>query len=280
MVDSRLLRHPLERPMFAVYVALNLVILAAALVLALESADWLSAHPILAKYRNHVRAIAIVAVLSPISITFLRNIRHAEVMGNSLRLSSRQLPQLHELFMRQCARLGIEPPELYFSDTIREPARAYKSWKERYVVLGTKFLQPDLNPMLPVLAFLFGRELGRLQLGHASWPTELLLTYTHKIPYMKNPLSRVFTYSEDRWGAYLAPEGLNGLVALATGRLMLPAVNIADYLSQVRGFGGAWASLGEYIDGTPPVASRINALKEAGLLRVEPPAEPHAGTAT
>jgi hypothetical protein len=103
-----------------------------------------------------------------------------------------------------------------------KPARAYRSWKCDYIVLSSKFLQPNLQPMLPVFAFWLGREIGRLRLEHASWATEFLLAYVDKIPYLSNPLRRVFTYSEDRYGAFLAPEGLPGLIGVASGRLMLP----------------------------------------------------------
>jgi hypothetical protein len=88
--------------------------------------------------------------------------------------------------------------------------------------------------MLPVFAFWLRREIGRLHLEHASWTSEFLLAYVAKIPYLPNPLLRVFTYSEDRYGAFLAPEGLPGLIGVASGRRMLREVNAPDYLKQVR----------------------------------------------
>lgn len=277
MLDSRLLRHPLERPLFAIYVSVNIAIMVGAVALATHGADWGPIQSLVGKYRTQIRAVGVIAVLGPIAVTFFRNIRCALIRGNSLMLSSRQLPQLYELFARQCVRLAMDPPELYFSDAIRESASAYTGWRKKYIVLGTKFLQPDLGPMLPVLAFLLGRELGRLTLGHASWLNDLLLTYTHNVPYLRNPLSRVFVYSEDRWGAFLAVDGLNGLIALASGRLMLPQVNVADYLPRVRSCCGIWEFLGEMIEGTPSVARRIDALREAGLLRFPDPTSASVG---
>jgi Zn-dependent protease with chaperone function len=124
--------------------------------------------------------------------------------------------------------------------------------------------------MLPVFAFLMGRELGRLQLGHARWVNDLLLAYIARIPYLKNPLMRLFTYSEDRWGAFLAPESLpSGLVAMAAGRRMLPEINMADYLESVHGYSSVWAFLADWTSETPPIARRINALIDAGLVAAE-----------
>jgi hypothetical protein len=203
------------------------------------------------------------------AIVFLRNARHALVRGKSIALSPQQFPQIYAILQRHCERLGIDPPpELYVSDmNMTKPARAYRSWKCDYVVLSSKFLQPDLQPMLPVFAFWLGREIGRLRLEHASWATEFLLAYVAKIPYLANPLRRVFTYSEDRYGAFLAPEGLPGLIGVASGRLMLPEVNAPDYLKQVRLYGGVWARLAGLTEAEPTISDRIKALFDANLLK-------------
>jgi hypothetical protein len=121
--------------------------------------------------------------------------------------------------------------------------------------------------MLPVFAFWLGREIGRLRLGHTSWATEFLLAYVAKIRYLSNPLHRVFTYSEDRYGAFLAPEGLPGLIGVASGRLMLPEVNASDYLKQVRLHGGVWARLAGLTEAEPTISDRIKALFDADLLK-------------
>jgi len=134
-------------------------------------------------------------------------------------------------------------------------------------VLSSKFLQHNLQPMLPVFAFWLGREIGRLRLEHASWATEFLLAYVDKIPHLSNPLRRVFTYSEDRYGAFLAPEGLPGLIGVASGRLMLPEVNAPDYLKQVKVYGDVWTRLAALTQAEPTISDRIKALLDAGFLK-------------
>jgi len=135
-------------------------------------------------------------------------------------------------------------------------------------VVSSAFLQPDLQPMIPFLEFWLGHEIGCLRLQHASLVTELLLAYADKIAGLSNPLRRVFTYSEDRYGAFLAPEGcLVGLVAVASGRIMLPEVNIFECLKQAKTYGGFWARFGESWETEPTVSNRIKALCEAGLLK-------------
>ena len=265
------LRHPAEIPLFVAYALLNALLAAAAIFIVFKGSDWLHAHPALAAYHGRIRALAIAAVLGVPATIFLRNTRHAIVRGKSIALSPQQLPQIHAILHRHCERLDIHPlPELYFSDlNTPKPARAYRSWKCDYILLSSKFLQPNLQPMLPVFAFWLGREIGRLRLKHASWNTEVLLAYVDKIPYLSNPLRRVFTYSEDRYGAFLAPEGLLGLIGHASGRLMLSEVNVAEYLKQARAYGGVWARLAALTDGEPTISQRIEALLDAGLLNPE-----------
>lgn len=269
--DERQLRHPAERPLIVAFAVLNVLLMAATIFIVFKGSDWLRAHPHIAKYRGRVRVLAIAAVVALPATVFFRNTRHALIHGRSIALSSQQLPEIYAIVHRHCRKLQLpKVPELYFSSiNMSGPARAYRSWKCDYIVLSSKFLQPNLSPMLPVFAFWIGREIGRLRLNHASWPTELMLAYVDKIPHLSNPLRRVFTYSEDRYGAFLAPEGLPGLVALASGRLMLPEVNMPDYLKQVQAYGGTWARLGLLTQSEPTISHRIKALCEAGLLKVD-----------
>ena len=267
------LRHPAERPVFLAYAVLNVLLMAASIFIVVRGSDWLRVHPRVAHYRGKIRVLAIAAIVTLPLTVFLRNTRHALDRGKSIAISREQLPEIYTILERHCQKLGIEAlPELYFSDMrMKKPAQAYKSWKCDYIVLSSKFLQPNLQPMLPVFAFWLGCAIGCLRLKHVSWPTELMLTYVDKLPHLSNPLRRLFSYSEDRYGAFLAPEGLPGLIAVASGRLMLPQVDTADYLKQVRAYGGIWAGLAMLIEPEPTVARRIRALFEAGLLKTEPP---------
>ena len=141
-------------------------------------------------------------------------------------------------------------------------------------MLNAKYLLPNLEELRDVYEFLLGRELGRLRLHHASWPYELLLTYVRRVPYLRNPLLQVFTYSEDRYGGTLAPEGIRGLLTIPASRLMLPSVNIQQYLEQVNRHRGIWTKLAHLLTETPQISHRINALIEAGLWKAPTSVEP------
>jgi hypothetical protein len=101
-------------------------------------------------------------------------------------------------------------------------------------------------------------------------PILLVLAYVIKIPYLRNPMTHVQTLSHDRYGAFLAPGGIRGLVIEACGRRMIQNVNLEDYLRQVREYGGFWERLANMTKGRPHIAYRIQALLNAGLLRPVP----------
>jgi hypothetical protein len=47
---------------------------------------------------------------------------------------------------------------------------------------------------------------------------------------------------------------------------MFPKTNIPEYLAQVKNNEGLWITLSEFLDETPAIAGRIQALAEAGLI--------------
>ena len=278
--DETRLRHPLERRVYVVFVVLNFALAAAAVWLAVRGPGWLSRHPWLKDYIVHIRVVAVTAVLSVPAVVFLRNARHAGVRGNSVRLSAGQVPEIHEVLQSHCRRLGMASmPELYLSeDAISGSSQAYSAWRCDYIVLGTDFLQRDLERVREVFTFQLGRELGRIRLGHTRWWDEMLIAYVVKIPYLRNVLLHLRTFSNDRYGAFLAPEGLLGLLALASGRRMLHSVNVPDFLRQVREFRGRWVRPSELLEARPHVLSRVSALYEAGLFRLEDDLRRFSGT--
>lgn len=278
-VDRSRLRHPWEHPLFIIFAMLNVGVFVLAIWGFWQGAEWISQHPFLERYKNHIRALAIAIAVGPFLVSFLRNARAADRIGNSVPVSPQQLPELHAIFVDHCQRLGLAHiPSLYFSDQQHEASHAYSAWKKDYIVLGTSYMQPDLRPMLPVFSFLIGRELGALQLGHTTFGHDLLLSYVSKIPVLRVPLHRVFTLSEDRWGAYLAPDqSLQALVAMASGRRVFPRINVNEHLQHVRAYRGRWTTINEFVAETPTIASRILALDHAGLLSLDQPVSNASG---
>lgn len=268
MTEESGLRHPWERTIFLASVMVNLGIMVGAFFLLRTAHDWLREHPLVAKTLKHVELLATAAVFAPPAIVLIRNARRGSILGNTVRVSRQQIPEMYDMLERYCRRLGLEHvPDLHVSDqAIRQPAHAYSVWRQEYIVITQHFAEPALDVNRDVVAFMLASELGRIRLGHTRWWYELALAYVIRIPYLRNPMTQVETFSHDRYAAFLEPGGVRGLVAQASGRRMLQAVNVQDYLDQVREYGGVWAFLSNLTKSTPHVAYRIKALWKAGLL--------------
>jgi hypothetical protein len=269
MTEESSLRHPWERTIFIASVVLNLAIMVGAFFLLRTAHAWLEDHPVLDKSVKYVKGLATAAVFAPPALVFIRNARRGVVRGNAVRVSKDQIPAMYAILEEHCRRLGIERmPALYLSeDAIHESAKAFSAWKHDYIVLSPHFLERSPERIRDVLAFLIGRELGRIRLGHTSWWYELVLAYVLRIPFLQNPMTQIQTLSHDRYGAFLAPNGIRGLVIQACGRRSLENVNLNDYLRQVREYGGFWAFLSSVKETRPHVSYRIKALLDTGLLR-------------
>jgi hypothetical protein len=267
-IDEEALRHPLETRIFVLSVVLNVSLLILAIVLATNAAEWVEAHPVIARTVKHISALATGLVLAPFALTFVRNARRSYVRGNSVELSREQMPELHGMLERHCARIGLDPlPGLFLSQTgISEFSTAFTARGKHFIVLGTRFAEPNFARVREVLNFTIARELGRIRLGHTKWHNELLVAYVMRIPILREPLEKVRVLSLDRYAAKLVPDGLPGLLVLGSGRLLLRNVNVADYLAQVDAYSGIWRWIANIGKPDVPALLRIRILYAAGFF--------------
>ena len=272
-IDEESLRHPLEMRFFIFSVIVNAGLLILAIYLATHAPTWLESHPIVAENLKQVRALATGMALAPFALTFLRNARRSYVRGYSVALSREQMPEIYGILERHCAKIGLAtPPGLFLTEKgISEISTAITARGKDFIVLGTKVVEPNFDKVREVLNFTIARELGRIRLGHTKWFDELLVAYVVRIPGLRDPLEKVRVMSLDRYAAKLVPDGLPGLIVLASGRLMLHNVNIADYLAQLDTYQGkrAWRWIADLGKKEVPVMLRANALYKAGLFNRE-----------
>jgi hypothetical protein len=159
-----------------------------------------------------------------------------------------------------------EVPGLYITDKGIPPySKALSTRRGRSIVLHQNLFEADLQKTLEIAAFTIGRELGRIRLGHTDWLDEMLLTYIFLVPFFANPLRQLRTFSRDRYGAYLAPDGFRGLLFAASARRLVNDVNVDDYLKQADSYGGYWVKSAIYFYDVPSVLRRIQELKSAGF---------------
>jgi hypothetical protein len=265
-IDESSLRHPLERTIFVASVILNFVLMAIAITLIFYEPAWVKTHPILNKEVSLLRVVAITALIGIPLLVLNRNRRESSIRGNSVRLSSKQFPEVYAVLQDHCKRLGTtEVPELFLTGSSIAPfSQTFSSWHEKYIVLHQVIFDIDDRKDMDVISFVLAHELGAIRLNHTAVWNEMLLTYVSALKWFRNPLERVRTYSRDRYGATLAPTGFRGLLINATGRRLMDRVDIEEYLMQARSYGGFWSNLNVFFEPRPQALARINQLRAAG----------------
>ena len=272
-IDEKALKHPAEEWIFAGSVLLNVGLLVLALYVATTAPTWLEGRPIIAKYLKQIQALATGMALAPFALTFARNARRSYLRGNAVALSRQQMPDVYALLERLCARIGIEEvPVLFLADTgVSGVSTAFRARRKDFIALSSKLFEPKFSNIREVLNFTIARELGSIRFGYTKWLDELLVAYVVRIPYLRDPLEKIRIMSLDRYAASLVPDGLPGLIALASSRLMVHNVNVADYLAQLEAYRDrpVWRWIAQIGKKDVPVMLRANALYKAGFFNRE-----------
>lgn len=267
IIDESKLRHPLEVPVFIASVIVNFALMAAAIVLAFHTPDWVKTHPVLGKEVSLLRFLAVTALIGIPLLVLRRNQREAAVRGNSVRLSREQFPEIYAILEDHCRRLRMDyVPELFLTGATIPPfSKAYSSWHEDFIILHQNLFLANVHESADIASFTLAHELGAIRLRHTLVRNEMLLTYVSALKWLRVPLNRVRTFSCDRYGATLAPTGFRGLLIHAVGLRLMGQVNIEEYLEQARRYGGFWARINNVVETEPEVLARLRQLHLAGF---------------
>ena len=140
-----------------------------------------------------------------------------------------------------------------------------------FAVIHSELFSNTYDKNKDALAFIIGHELGHLRLGHTRLWHQLSTAYVDRVPLLGGFLSRAREFSCDRHGAYLAPQGEEGLVLLAAGRYVYKQVDVEQLLEQAQRFRGFWPVVAQLLQSHPFTVRRIKILHDAGFF--EAPAE-------
>ncbi|MCU0525479.1 MAG: M48 family metallopeptidase [Elainella sp. Prado103] len=103
--------------------------------------------------------------LGPVAEQFF----YLENMASSVRVSDRQLPDLHQLLLEACAILDLEPPQLYVKQNPAPNAYTFAMrGKQPFVVLHTSLIEL-LTPS--EIQAVIAHELGHLKCEHSVYLT-------------------------------------------------------------------------------------------------------------
>jgi len=198
-------------------------------------------------------------------------------------LSRRQFPDIYTVKEDFARRLGLKrDPEIYLmSGNGVLNAFAASTFGYDFVVIHSELFSNTYDRNKDALAFIVGHELGHLRLGHTRLWYQLSTAYVDRLPLLAGFLSRAREFSCDRHGAYLAPQGEEGLVLLTAGRYVYKQVDVGELLEQARRFRGFWPVVAQLPQSHPFSVRRIRALYDLGFFEAtaENPASEGAVTA-
>lgn len=269
------LRDPYEIPLYILSVLVNLLIIAIILagVLFLSFVNALAGEPLSGPMVDAIRVAFVALLLLVPGLVVYRQLTRAGVRGSAVRLSRQQFPDIYAVKEDFARKLRLErDPEIYLmSGNGTLNAFAASTFGYDFVVIHSELFSNTYEKNKDALAFIIGHELGHLRLGHTRLWYQLSTAYVDRVPLLGGFLSRAREFSCDRHGAYLAPQGEEGLVLLAAGRYVYKQVDVEELLEQARQFRGFWPVVAQLPQSHPFAVRRIRTLYGLGFF--EAPAE-------
>ena len=272
------LRNPLEIPLYILSVLVNLLIIAfiVAGALLLGFLNALAGEPLSGPVVDTIRVAFVALLLLVPGLVVYRQLTRAGIRGSAVRLSQRQFPDIYAVKEDFARRLRLKRnPEIYLmSGNGVLNAFAASTFGYDFVVIHSELFSNTYEKNKDALAFIIGHELGHLRLGHTRLWYQLSTAYADRVPLLGSFLSRAREYSCDRHGAYVAPQGEEGLALLAAGRYVYKQVNVEELLEQARRFQGFWPVVAQLPQSHPFAVRRVKALYDLGFFEatVEKPA--------
>jgi len=233
----------------------------------------LAGEPLSGPVVDTIRVAFVALLLLVPGLVLYRQFTRAGIRGSAVRLSRRQFPDIYAVKEDFARKLGLKrDPEIYLmSGNGVLNAFAASTFGYDFVVIHSELFSNTYEKNKDALAFIIGHELGHLRLGHTRLWYQLSTAYADRVPLLGSFLSRAREFSCDRHGAYVAPQGEEGLVLLAAGRYVYKQVDVEELLEQARRFRGFWPVVAQLPQSHPFAVRRVKALYDLGFF--EPPVE-------
>lgn len=204
----------------------------------------------------------------------------AYLKSEGVRVSERQLPELHATLEEVCLRLGVfKTPSLY---VIQQGgflnAFAMRQSGRNFIVVYSEALEA-FGPNSAEMKFLLGHEVGHLRSKHPS--KMALLAPGMFFPLIGPAYRRAWETSCDRHGAHAAGEvegSVRAMMILSGGRETGRRLDPREFANQHADERGFFVSLHEYTSTYPTLSRRVTDLLAiaTGETAKHPPRNPLA----
>jgi Zn-dependent protease with chaperone function len=190
------------------------------------------------------------------------SISRGRLLGSSVRVEPRQLPELHAIVERTSALLGIEAPQIFVRDDPNVPIASVGIGQPYALIVSSQYFE---HLREGELVFLVARELAHIAAGHTRFASLLSASGRENpvVALVFGAWLRRTEYTADRVGSLCAGSFSNALGAIsittfhAIGRRVDMHV-LAEQRHELKAEPAL--RMGEWLGGMPYATNRISAL--------------------
>ncbi|MBV9648090.1 MAG: M48 family metalloprotease [Candidatus Eremiobacteraeota bacterium] len=190
------------------------------------------------------------------------SLSRGRLLGSSVRIHERQLPELHRIVDSVARRLGIVPPQIFVRDDPFVPIAAVGIGEPYALMLSSQYLE-HLRP--GELRFLVARELAHIAAGHTRYTSLLSVSGRENavVALIFGAWLRRAEFTADRVGL-LCSESLSDAIdaiAITTFHVIGRRIDVAQLADQRREIERQpTLRMGQWTSGTPYAVNRIEEL--------------------
>jgi Zn-dependent protease with chaperone function len=252
----RAVRHPLE--IFALVVA----IAGSLLLLGWAVSEFVAAA---AEVRDP-DIYAVLLVVAPLIVWFLRGQFWAQLRLNGMKLTPEQFPEAHAMLVDAASRSGLPyVPDAYvvLGNGVINAAASGHGFR-RFVLVHSDLLEVGGAAREPeALHFVIAHEVGHIAAGHTSYWRVLGTFASQYIPFIGSTLSRAQEYTADNYGHALVPHGAKAAMAtLAGGKYLNRSVDVDAMADRAVTEPGFFVWLANGLASHPVLLWRMHALRD------------------
>ncbi len=209
-------------------------------------------------------ALVVVYVLLLVFIVlFGQIIAVGHLMGNGVRVSEKQFPELWAIFTQAASALGIKKlPSFYLVESGGMlNAFATRLFTRNYVALYTDLAECLYEGDEASVSFVIAHELIHVKRNHMI--KGIITLPATMIPFLRQAWKRACEYSCDLGASMFAPSGAEkGLTLLAAGKKLSARMSADAYIQSFDAEKSAWKRFAELFASHPHLPKRIKAARE------------------
>lgn len=216
--------------------------------------------------------LAPVRIVVESTVRFWKNFQKNELLGTSVKVSSRQFPHLHQQVVECAELLDIPIPTTYVTESPHINAGTYGTNTEAFIVVNSALIDKLDDPEVK---FVIGHECGHIQNNHVVYHTAARFMAQGVGIYIKyaslpasmalDAWSRRGEITCDRAGLVCSRDldaSLRAMMKIALGsHKLFEEMDVDEFLGQLDGVKEGWGRFSELFRSHPYVPKRVKALK-------------------